>query len=180
MLHSVRVMTGRHDVRSIALLRVEPVLPGSHQKGTVMTAVENVHGPIDFLLIEFENDLLHGETAGALLDLVERGIVRLWDIVVVSKADDGAITAFELQPGEELGGFGQFAGARSGLLSADDLDAAGEAMNPGTTAVLLVYENAWAVPFVAAALREGGTPIASARIPAVDVIAVLDELEAQS
>jgi dihydroorotase-like cyclic amidohydrolase len=143
-----------------------------------MSDVE-VHGPIDFLLIEFVGDQLQGATAAAMADLVERGIVRLYDLAVIRKGADGSVEALELTA-DALGGFGAFAGAQSGLLSADDVAEAAEALNAGTTAVLIVYENAWAIPFVAAALQEGGMPVATARIPAVDVIAVLDELDASA
>ena len=72
----------------------------------------------------------------------------------------------------------QFAGARSGLIGHDDVQQAGDAMTPGTTAALLVFENAWAAPFVAAARKNGGEVIASMRIPAQDVMDALDALDA--
>ena len=139
------------------------------------TTDTNVHGPIDYLLIEFPEDRLTGETAKALLDLIERGLVRLYDLMVIMKHHDGSVEAIEL--GEATGGFAYFAGARSGLLGNDDLDEAAAAMRPGTVAALLVYENVWAIPFVAAARNSGGELIASGRIPAPEVIAALEALE---
>jgi hypothetical protein len=104
--------------------------------------------------------------------------VRLYDLVVISKDADGSVLTLEVDQWDQLGGgFGAFKGARSGLLSEEDFEAAGEALNPGTTAALIVFENAWAIPFVEAALSEGGSVVASARIPAADVIAALDALE---
>ena len=135
-----------------------------------------VHGPIDFVLLEFTGGHDLSTTASALIDLIERGIVRLYDLVAIQKADDGTFSLLEL---DGLGDEVTFiAGARSGLLGDDDMQASAETMLPGTTGVLLMYENTWAVPFVTAALDAGGTMIATKRIPAEDVIAVLDELEA--
>lgn len=140
----------------------------------------DVHGPIDFLIIEFEQDRLTGEAGPALMDLVERGTVRLLDLLVISKADDGAVQSLELtDPTGPGAGFSYFAGARSGLLGDDDVNEAAGAMRPGTVAALIVYENTWAVPFVGAVLNSGGEVIASARIPAVDVMAALDALESE-
>ncbi|HYN32550.1 MAG TPA: DUF6325 family protein [Ilumatobacteraceae bacterium] len=115
-------------------------------------------------------------TATALIDLIERGIVSLYDLVAIQKADDGTFSLLELDGlGDEVF---FIAGARSGLLGDDDMQAAADTMLPGTTGVLLMYENTWAVPFVVAALDAGGTMIATKRIVAEDVMAVLDELEA--
>ena len=136
----------------------------------------DTHGPIDFVLLEFTGGHDLSSTAAALMDLIGRGIVSLYDLVAIRKEDDGTFTVVEL---DALGGdVFVLAGARSGLLGDDDMQAAADTMLPGTTGVLLMYENTWAVPFVSAALDAGGTMIASKRIPAEDVIAVLDELEA--
>ncbi|MBK9179761.1 MAG: DUF1269 domain-containing protein [Acidimicrobiales bacterium] len=139
----------------------------------------DVHGPIDFLLIQFPGDKPTDAAAAALLDLVDRGIVRLYDILAIRKDADGTFSGIELDAAGDLGGFVAFAGARSGLLGDDDLRQAGDAMDPGTMAVLLVYENAWAIPFVAGALDGGGQMIASQRIPAQDVMDALDALDAE-
>lgn len=141
------------------------------------TTATEVHGPIDFVLIEFPGDKLTGEAAPALMDLVERGVIRLYDLMVISKHDDGSVEALEVQDPTGAGGFSYFAGARSGLLGDDDLREAAEAMEPGTVAALIVYENSWAIPFVRAARNSGGEVIASARIPAQDVMDALEALE---
>ena len=138
----------------------------------------DVHGPIDFVLIEFSADRLTGGAAQALLDLVDKGIIALYDVLVVGKADDGSAYAVDLADGADLGDFGDLAGVRSGLLTDEEMHEAAATMQPGTLAVLIVYENTWAVPFVAAAMESGGELIAGARIPAPLVMDALDALEA--
>lgn len=137
-----------------------------------------VHGPIDFVLIEFPADRLTGEAGPALVDLVEQGLIRLLDLTVISKAEDGSVVVLELtDPLVGGGGFEYFAGAQTGLIGDDDIRESAEAMTPGTVAALIIYENTWAVPFVGAVRNSGGELIASARIPAPDVMAALDALE---
>ncbi len=143
-----------------------------------MSAVD-VHGPVDFVLLEFSGDRLTGKAADALLDLVERGIVRVYDLLVIAKEADGTFSGIDITDLSQdgIGDFGAFAGARSGMLGDDDLRLAGEAMKPGSIAALIVYENTWAIPFISAALESGGELIASARIPAQDVMDALDATE---
>ena len=141
------------------------------------TTTTEIHGPIDFLLIEFPANQLTGEASQALLDLVERGVIRLYDLMVISKHEDGFVEALELNDPGGVNGFAYFAGARSGLLGNDEVAEAASAMEPGTVAALIIYENTWAIPFVAAARNSGGEVIASARIPATDVMAALEKLE---
>lgn len=142
------------------------------------TTTSDVHGPVDFVLLEFPRQRLTGEAGQALLDLVDRGTVRIYDLMVISKDPDGRIELLELtDPGSGAAGFAYFAGARSGLLGDEDMQEAAAAMEPDTVAALIVYENSWAIPFVAAARNSGGELIASARIPAADVMAAVDALE---
>ena len=145
-----------------------------------MSDGDDVVGPIDFVLIEFDPARATGEAGAALMDLVDAGIVRIFDLVVIDKAADGSVTGVELTDLEQgsLGGFSAFAGARSGLVGDDDIAEAADGMSPGTAAALIVYENAWAVPFVAAARRAGGEVVASARIPADVVNEALDAMDA--
>jgi hypothetical protein len=139
----------------------------------------DVHGPIDFILMEFSADRLTGGAAEALLELVDTGIIALYDVLVVGKADDGSVYALDLaEDASQVGGFADLAGVRSGLLTDEEMHEAAATMQPGTLAVLIVYENTWAVPFVAAAMESGGQLIAGARIPAPAVIDALDALEA--
>lgn len=140
----------------------------------------DVHGPVDFLLMEFPGDRFTGEIAAEVSRLVDAGIVRLYDVAIIQKQEDGSFDGLlldELDP-DVVGGLTVFSGARSGLLGDEDLKQAADAMEPGTTAALLLYENTWAIPFVAAAYRAGGQVIASARIPAQDLMDALDALDA--
>ena len=134
-----------------------------------------VHGPVDFVLLEFPDDHLTGEAAAALADLVDHGVIRLYDLALLHKQDDGSVEALQIH---EVDGFSHFAGARSGLLDDSDINMAADAVEAGKVAALIVYENAWAIPFVEAARRSGGELIASQRIPAPDVMAALDALDA--
>ncbi|WP_421118441.1 DUF6325 family protein [Aquihabitans daechungensis] len=141
---------------------------------------EEVHGPIDFILIEFQGDRLTGEAGAALLDLVDAGTIRIWDLLVVTKAADGTVQGINIEDldADHLGSFTAFAGAQSGLLSDDDVSEAGNALEAGTVAALIIFENTWAIPFVRAARASGGQVVASARIPAETVIEVLDAADA--
>src|SRR6476620_9710985 len=150
------------EIRAGDRTRPTPAPPAggrSHAKESRTMTETNIHGPLDFVLLEFSGDRLTGRAAQALLDLVEAGIVRLSGVLVAGQTADRA-------------------GARSGLLSDEDMHEAAKAMAPGTLATLIVYENTWAIPFVAAAREAGGEMIASARIPAQDVMDALDALEA--
>jgi hypothetical protein len=141
---------------------------------------DDVHGPIDFVLLEFEADNLRGEAAEALLDLVDRGIVRIFDLLIIKKDADGTFSglAVDALADEEAGAFAAFQGASSGMLGDEDVAEAANAMEPGTVAALIVFENLWAVPFVRAVYNAGGQVVASARIPADVVNEALDALEA--
>ena len=142
----------------------------------------DVHGPIDFAVFEFPAGADIPNTAKALLDLVEQGTLRLYDLMVVKKEDDGSCTEVDLTGGSEgpVAALGSFAGARSGLLTTDDVADVQDVLEPGAAAVVVVYENAWAVPFVAAARAEGGQLVASDRITAQQIMDALDAAEAAS
>jgi hypothetical protein len=145
-----------------------------------MSDAEDVVGPIDFLLLEFDPAKATGEAGAALMDLVDAGIVRIYDLVIIEKAADGSVSGVELTDLQQgsLGGFSAFAGARSGLVGDEDIANAGEGLQAGSAAALIVYENAWAAPFVAAARRSGAEVVASARIPADLVNEALDAMDA--
>ncbi len=139
-----------------------------------------VHGPIDVVVLEFaDTDNMRGEAAAALLDLVDRGIVSIYDLLIVKKEDDGSFSGIEISDltSDDVGGLTAFAGARSGLVGDDDLADAAELMTPGSVAAVIVYENTWARPFVAGVRAAGGELVASTRISAADLMDVLDELE---
>lgn len=136
-------------------------------------------GPIDYILVEWPGRQPTGEAMPHLVDLVDRGIVRILDFAFVTKGEDGSVAGVELSELTDTApGFDLFAGASSGLLQAEDLDEAGTALEPGTSAALLVYENSWAAPFATAVRRSGGQLVASGRIPVQAVIAALDAAEA--
>lgn len=134
------------------------------------------HGPVDVIVLEFPAGEPTGDAADELLALVDSGTIRLLDLLVVHKDQDGTVAALDIA-GDGLTSFGVFSGAQSGLVGDDDLDAAGEVLEPGTTAAVIVFENTWAVPFISAAMAAGGQAVASMRIPADEVIAALDELD---
>lgn len=138
-------------------------------------------GPIDYLIVEWPDRQPTGEAAPHLIDLVDRGLIRILDLTFIAKAEDGSVAALEIADlGDGVGAFAAFEGASSGLLSDDDVVAAGEALEPGTSAALLVYENSWAAPFAAALRRTGAQLVASGRIPVQDVLAALDAAESES
>jgi hypothetical protein len=139
------------------------------------------HGPIDFVLLEFPEEANTKACADAVMDLVKRDMIRLYDVLVIRKSLDGSYSGVDLNDVSSagVGGFTVFEGARSGLIGGDDdVSKAVEVMQPGTMAALIVFENTWAVPFVNAAIDAGGDLIASERIPAPDVIEALERLEA--
>jgi hypothetical protein len=146
-----------------------------------MEAHDEELGPIDIAVIAYPADApMTGEAAPLLLDLVERGIIRVLDVLFVMENEDGSFSGFEAKNLDEkgVGDFAIFEGASSGLLGPDDVAAATEAIEPGTAAVMIVYENRWAAPFIHAVRRNGGIPIAFQRIPVEDVIEALDAAEA--
>ncbi|WP_261792273.1 DUF6325 family protein [Arthrobacter sp. PM3] len=144
------------------------------------TPETEAHGPVDFILLEFPVDKLTGRASEEIVKLIEQGTIRLFDLLVVMKNEDGTVEILELtDPGGPAAAFSYFDGARSGLLGDDDIAEATAALLPGTVAALIVYENTWAAPFVAAVRESGGELIASTRIPAPDVMEALDALEAQ-
>jgi hypothetical protein len=146
-----------------------------------MEANEGEVGPIDVVVIAYPAGApMTGEAAPLLVELVERGIIRVLDAMFVKKNDDGTFSGFEASDLDDkgVGDFAVFDGASSGLLGDEDAEKVADAIEPGSAAVLIVYENRWAAPFVAAVRRNGGVPIAFERIPAQDVIDALDALDA--
>lgn len=136
-------------------------------------------GPIDYLLVEWPGRQPTGEAAPHLIDLVDRGLIRILDLVFLRKDEDGSLARLEISDlGDQVEAFADFRGASSGLLSDEDADEAGSALEPGTSAALLVYENRWAAPFASALRRSGGQLVATGRIPIQSVLAALDAADA--
>jgi Family of unknown function (DUF6325) len=135
-------------------------------------------GPIDYILVEWPGRQPNGEVAPHLVDLVDRGLIRILDLALIAKDEEGNVAALEIA---DVGGeLEVFEGASSGLIGDDDLAEAGGVLAPGTSAALLVYENTWAAPFATAVRRSGGELVASGRIPIDDVLAALDAAEANA
>jgi hypothetical protein len=136
-------------------------------------------GPIDYLVVEWPGRQPTGEAMPHLVDLVDRGLIRLLDLAFIAKAEDGSVTRVEIADlGEEAQEFAVFVGVESGLLGDEDTAEAAAALEPGTSAALLVYENCWAAPFATAVRRGGGQLVAGGRIPIQAVISALDAAEA--
>jgi len=134
-------------------------------------------GPVDYLVIEFPGSKFTGEIAPQLIDLVDRDIVRVLDLIMVRKESDGSFDAFEVADldDSEVGELRRLETAVAELLSADDVANVAEALEPGSTAALLVYENKWAAPFATAVRHSGGQLVASGRIPIQSIIASLED-----
>jgi len=138
-------------------------------------------GPIDVVVIGYPSDAPRtGEAIPLFVDLVDRGMIRVLDVLVVEKDSQGNVSGLEVG---DLDGDGAqdllvFHGARSGLLDEQDAGTAGEALEPGEMAVLICFENTWAAPFATAVRRNGGRMLAFERVGAQDVIDALDAVEA--
>ncbi len=138
-------------------------------------------GPIDYIVLEWPTSHpdAGGEVGPLLLDLVDRGIIRIYDIAFIAKDENGNVTAIDISDMNHGGtGFGEFEGASSGLIGDDDFQEAGAALAPGTSAAILVWENRWAAPVAVALRKSGGQLVASGRIPVQAILAALDAVEA--
>jgi hypothetical protein len=148
-----------------------------------MEAHEEELGPIDIVVIAYPAGApMTGEAVPLLLDLVDRGIIRVLDALFVRENEDGTYSGFEATDLDDssIGDFRVFEGASSGLLGEEDVATAAEALDPGSAAVLIVYENRWAAPFAAAVRRNGGVMVANQRIPVQELVEALDTAEAVS
>ncbi|MEU4169900.1 DUF6325 family protein [Streptomyces sp. NPDC026665] len=137
-------------------------------------------GPIDYIVVEFPGNRMTGEGLPILVDLVDRGIIRILDLLFVRKDEDGSVVGMEVADfdGDGALDLAVFEGVSSGLLGEDDIEEAGKALEPGNSAGILVYENLWAAPFAAALRRGGAQMVASGRIPVPAVLAALEEADA--
>ncbi len=137
-------------------------------------------GPVDIVVIGYPADAPRtGEAIPIFVDLVDKGIIRVLDVLLVNKAQDGTVAGIELSDlGEGLEELQVFEGARTGMLGEEDTSVAGDALEPGESAVMICFENAWAAPFTSAVRRNGGQVLAFERIPAQDVIETVEALEA--
>lgn len=139
-------------------------------------------GPIDYVVVEFPagEANFNGEMAAELVALANAGTIRLLDLLVVRKDDDGALEAFEIDDLDELDELRALETHVAEILAADDVAHLAEAMEPGSTAGVLVWENSWAAPFASAARRSGGQLIATGRIPIQAILASVEAEDAAS
>ncbi|MCX5286542.1 MULTISPECIES: DUF6325 family protein [unclassified Streptomyces] len=146
-----------------------------------MTVAINVDemGPIDYLVVEFPGSHMTGEGLPLLVDLADRGTIRIMDLVFVKKEPDNSVVAMELADltGDGKADLAVFEGASSGLLGQDDLEEAAAILEPGDSAGILVYENLWAAPLAKALRRGGAQLVADGRVPVQAVLASLDAAE---
>jgi len=148
-----------------------------------MEAHEDELGPIDIVVIAWPADAPKtGEAVPIFVDLVDRGIIRVLDVLFVIQNEDGTVSGFEATDldSDRIGDFKVFEGASTGLLGEDDVASVGETLEPGTAAVMIVYENRWAAPFAAAVRRNGGVLVANHRITAQELMDAIDTADAVS
>jgi Family of unknown function (DUF6325) len=139
-------------------------------------------GPVDYLIVEFPAGASNftGEMAKELLALVDAGTIRVIDVLILTKNEDGTVDAMELSDVEELGPLQTVEAQLAELLAAEDVEHLAAAMDPGSTAGVLIWENLWAAPFASAARRSGGQLIATGRIPIQAIIASIEADEARA
>jgi len=143
-----------------------------------MDEVEEVDelGPVDWIVVEFPGSKFNGQIAPALRELVERDLVRVLDLLVLKKDDDGSLEAFELSDLDqgEVGELRSYESELAMLLSEEDVTSLAVAIEPGSSAAVLVWENTWAAPFASAVRRSGGQLVASGRIPIQALLAAVE------
>ena len=139
-------------------------------------------GPVDYLIVEFPAGASNftGEMADELLRLVDAGTIRLIDVLILTKNEDGSVDAIELEDLDDLGAFQRLEAELAEMLAEEDVEHLAAAMDPGSTAGVLIWENLWAAPFASAARRAGGQLIANGRIPAQAIIAAVQADEAEA
>jgi Family of unknown function (DUF6325) len=140
-------------------------------------------GPVDVVVIGYPPDAPRtGEAIPLFVDLVDRGIIRVLDVLMVQKDDEGNISGLEIADldGDGVDDLLVFTGARTGMLGEEDASTAGEALQPGEAALMICFENAWAAPFATAVRRNGGRMLAFERVAAQDVLDTLDALDSAS
>jgi len=143
-----------------------------------MNEVDSVDelGPVDWIVVEFPGSTFNGAIAPALRDLVDRDVVRVLDLLVLKKDSDGTLEAFELSDLDtsEIGELRGYESQLAMLLSEDDVTAVAAAIEPGSSAAVLVWENTWAAPFASAVRHSGGQLVASGRIPIQALLAAVE------
>jgi hypothetical protein len=149
--------------------------------GSVMTETSlDDLGPVDYIVVEFPAGARNftGEMAEELLALIDAGTIRVIDVLILTKNEDGSVESMELSDVGELGELQALEAQLAELLAAEDVEHLAAAMEPGSTAGVLIWENLWAAPFASAARRSGGQLIANGRIPIQAIIASIEADEA--
>lgn len=141
-----------------------------------MTDTIDELGPVDWIVVEFPGSTFNGSIAPEITSLVDRGLVKILDLLILKKDADGALEIAELSDVEdgELGELRAFETELATLLSEEDVISAAEAIEPGSSAALLVWENLWAAPFGASVRHAGGQLVASGRIPVQALAAAIE------
>jgi len=137
-------------------------------------------GPIDYLVVEFPASMQpDGSALVHLIDLVDRGIIRVLDLAFVKRETDGSVIGIDISDMDMTGDVDVtlFGGAATGMLGDDDLSEAGAVLEPGCSAAVLLYENTWAAPFARALRAKGAQVVANGRIPVQSILAALDSLD---
>jgi hypothetical protein len=138
-------------------------------------------GPVDLVVIAYPPDApATGEAIPLFVDLVDRGIIRVLDVIGIRKDEDGSFSGFDIDAAHEQGApdLVAFEGAQTGLIGDEDLRIAAEEMEVGMRAIMIVFENRWAAPFVSAVHRNGGRVVAYERIGAQDLLDAVENIEA--
>lgn len=133
-------------------------------------------GPVSYLIVGFPGNRFNGEMAPALADLIDAELVRVLDLVFIAKDDSGDVISFEFDQLDELAPFAELSGDSRGLLNDDDIEHAAEALEPGNSAALLVWEDRWAAPFAEAVRGSNGVVLEGGRVPHELVSAAIAEL----
>lgn len=153
----------------------------TNQMGSELSDYEVETGPVDYLLVEWTGAQPTGEAIPHLIDLVDRGLVRILDLAFIAKTDDGSLLTLEIsEVAAQDERFSVFEGAPSGLIGDEDLALAASVLENGTSAAFLVYENTWAAPFATALRRSGAELVASGRISVEDLLEALDASESDN
>jgi hypothetical protein len=158
----------------VELFKEDPIRKAHHHctsEGDKMEELVST-GPIDYIVVEWTREQPDGSAMPLLIDLVDRGVIRLLDLVFIHKEPSGTYAILEVDALNDS--FAVFTGARSGLLGDDDITEAAKALAPNTSAAVLVYENSWAAPFATALRQNGAEMVASGRIPVSTIVAAIE------
>jgi hypothetical protein len=171
-IHPDRVMNRGMPILTVGI----PGITGLIRRDTVSQTSIDDFGPVDYLVVEFPSETSHfnGEMAMELASLVEAELIQILDLVLLRKNDDGSVEALEIDDLDQVDELRKVETQIAEILAADDIANLAEAMEPGSTAGVLVWENSWAAPFASAARRAGGQLIAGGRIPIQAIVASLE------